>query len=234
MQYSLAVVAVVLASQTVLGQKGVVGDCSPLEIVYARATLEAQGLGVLGGPLLAAVKREVPGATAYAVRYPASGGDASPIKGIEDVLRYFETKPKACPQQKYVLSGYSQGAVVMHRAAPKIEKAILKDRVIATATFGDGGQQATKEKPVYNSPVGPIPVWPEELDGKIIFNCNGKDLTCNPKGDSTADHLKYTSKDYIPKSAKFIGDAYKKAGGAVKGDGEAGGLLVTRATIFNS
>jgi hypothetical protein len=45
---------------------------------------------------------------------------------------------------------------VMYSAAVKLYKSILKDRVIATATFGDGGQQATKAKPVYQSPVGPI------------------------------------------------------------------------------
>jgi len=103
-----------------------------------------------------------------------------------------------------VLSGYSQGAVVMHRAAVKMEKSIL-NRIIATVTvslddlislpsksdelgalvsrrltdvhqFGDGGQQATKDKPIYQSPVGPIPVWPEALDGKIRFNCAKGDL----------------------------------------------------------
>lgn len=58
----------------------------------------------------------------------------------------------------------------MHRAAVKLDKGILKDRIIATATFGDGGQQASKAKPIYESPVGPIPVWPDELDGKIMFN----------------------------------------------------------------
>jgi hypothetical protein len=49
------------------------------------------------------------------------------------------------------------------------------DRIIAAVTFGDGGQQATLEKD-YASPVGIIPAWPKELEGKYLFNCNGKDL----------------------------------------------------------
>jgi hypothetical protein len=64
----------------------------------------------------------------------------------------------------------------MHRAAVQMEKSLLKNRVIAAVTFGDGGQLATKEKPSYNSPVGPIPVWPDELDGRIKFNCVPGDL----------------------------------------------------------
>jgi cutinase len=43
---------------------------------------------------------------------------------------------------RYVLGGYSQGAVVMHRAAMKFTPE-MTSRILATTTFGDGGQQAT-------------------------------------------------------------------------------------------
>lgn len=165
------------------------GGCSPLEIVIgnkypqyqrffcstakinpARATTETAGYGIVCGPFLTAVQRLIPGTTGYAVKYPADFSKTSPDVGVADTLRHINERAVACPDQKYALSGYSQGAVVMHRAAIKLDKTILKDRIIATATFGDGGQQATKEKPIYESPVGPIPVWPEELDGRIKFN----------------------------------------------------------------
>jgi hypothetical protein len=74
--------------------------CSPLEIVYARATTEPQGLGMVGAPLLSATRRLIPGVTAYAVRYPATFGAKSPEDGVRDILAYFERKPKACPDQK--------------------------------------------------------------------------------------------------------------------------------------
>jgi cutinase len=208
-----------------------------------------QGYGIVGGPFLSAVQRAVSGATGYAVVYPAAFGDASPIKGVNDVVKYFSTRPTACPQQKYVIGGYSQGAVVMHRAAVKLAKDILKDRIIATATFGDGGQQATKQKPVYDSPVGPIPVWPEELDGKIKFNCAKGDLTCTPGGTSTLAHMTYGSGSYISDSAKFVAQAYAKSGGAsappaggaasVAAASAAGGagsesMPVTRAMFFRA
>jgi hypothetical protein len=171
---------------------GSAGGCSPLEIVIgmkalsprtftsqvqklttailARATTESAGYGVVCGPLLTATQKLVPGTTGYAVKYPADFSKSSPDVGVADTINHINERAAACPEQKYALSGYSQGAVVMHRAAVKLDKSILKDRIIATATFGDGGQQATKAKPVYDSPVGPIPVWPDELEGKIKFN----------------------------------------------------------------
>jgi len=81
---------------------------------------------------------------------------------------------------RYVLVGYSQGAVVHHRATKEMSNdkatyAAVFERIIATVTFGDGGQQATLEKD-YASPVGLIPAWPKELEGKVRFNCNGGDL----------------------------------------------------------
>lgn len=208
------------------------GGCSPLEIIIGelnynverkganilitvcheigRATAEAAGYGTVCGPFLSAVQRLVPGTTGYAVKYPADFSSSSPDKGVADTLRHFEAQVKACPKQKYVFSGYSQGAVVMHRAAVKMDKSLLRDRVIGTVTFGDGGQQATKEKPIYNSPVGPIPVWPPELDGKIKFNCVKGDLTCTPGGTSTLAHLSYGSGTYVQDSAKFVQQQFQK------------------------
>jgi cutinase len=144
-----------------------------LTFYTARGTTEAQGPGSLGGgsQFINAVKKLIPGTTFYAIKYPASFSSDSPNVGIKDTLRYFDTKPKECPEQLYVLSGYSQGGAVMHMAAVKMDKNLLKNRIVAAVTFGDGGQLATKQNPVYNSPVGPLPVWPEELDGRIKFNC---------------------------------------------------------------
>jgi cutinase len=143
----------------------------------ARGTTEPQGYGTIGGgtKFVDAVKKAIPGATAYDIKYPATAGPESQATGVQDTLKYFETMPKACPNQLYVLSGFSQGGLVMHRSADKMDKTLLKTRVVAAVTFGDHGQQATKEKPIYNSPFGPIPVWPAEIDGRIKFNCAAGD-----------------------------------------------------------
>jgi cutinase len=161
------------------------------------------------------------------VKYPADFSSSSPDKGVADTLAHFQRQVKACPDQKYVFSGYSQGAVVMHRAAVKMDKSLLKERVIATVTFGDGGQQATKARPVYNSPVGPIPVWPSELDGRIKFNCAKGDLTCTPGGKSTLAHMTYGTGSYISSSASYVQRQFQALGGSKsKGVSKAAERLV--------
>ncbi|KAF2403665.1 alpha/beta-hydrolase [Trichodelitschia bisporula] len=213
-----AVLLFVSAALAVPAQKA----CSPVELIWARATTEAAGLGIVGAPLVKATQRLIPGFTYYAVKYPADMSSSSPDKGVADMLNRINGQATACPQQKFVLGGYSQGAVVCHRAAVKMSKDVLS-RIIATATFGDGGQQATKAKPVYDSPVGPIPRWPDELDGRIKFNCNKGDLTCTPGGTSTLAHMQYTSGKFIPESAQFIAEQWKKLGG-----GGAGAAVTAR------
>jgi hypothetical protein len=106
----------------------------------ARPTTESAGNGTLCGPLLNAVQRLIPGTIGYVVNYLTDFSSSSPDKGVADVLRHFKTQAKAYPQQKHVLSGYSQDAVVMHRAALKLYKLIFKERIIATTTFKDRGQ----------------------------------------------------------------------------------------------
>jgi cutinase len=82
------------------GAKGGSGGCSAVEMIFARGTMEAQGFGMVGQPLVAATKSLLPAFTALALKYPAGWGDSSPAQGVKAVLEYLETKPKQCPQQK--------------------------------------------------------------------------------------------------------------------------------------
>jgi len=212
MRYSAALVSSLAAGSALAlpqARGGAKGGCSPLELVVARGSMEPQGNGMTGTPLLRAVQQLVPGTTAYAVKYPADMSSTSPGVGVQDVLRYFASKPKDCPTQKYVLSGYSQGGVVMHQAAPKIPKDILVNRVIATATFGDPGQQATKSK-AGSSPGGGAPIWPDELNNKTKFNCNKGDPTCTPGGNNIGAHLGYTGGTFVQDSAKWIAQKWQE------------------------
>jgi cutinase len=117
----------------------------------------------------------------------------------------------------------------MHRAAVKFEKSLF-DKIIATVTYGDGGQQATKEKPIYKSPVGDIPIWPAELDGKIKFNCAPNDTTCDPKSpDAVTGLIAHTSypnnqAKWMAASAQFVKEAFVKSGG----------VAARRAVVFEA
>ena len=176
----------------------------------ARATTEQPGYGVVGVPLLREVQRLIPGTTGYTVQFKSDFSANSPAEGSADAIRHINSKTKACPQQKYVLSGYSQGAVVVHMAADKLDKSILRNNIIATATFGDPGQLATKAKPGV-SPGGSVPAWPDELQGKIKFNCNNGDPTCTAGGNSFAKHATYMNGAWVPDSAKFIHETFLKS-----------------------
>jgi Cutinase len=87
-------------SKGAFSKGGSSGGCSPVEMIFARGTMEGQGFGMVGQPLVAATRNLIPAFTAVALKYPASWGDASPAAGVKAVVEYFDTKPKQCPQQK--------------------------------------------------------------------------------------------------------------------------------------
>jgi cutinase len=94
---------------------------------------------VVGDPLYAAVKALVPGVTGYKVDYPASFSPGSVDAGRDDVVKHMTEQPKQCPNQKYVMVGYSQGADVMHNGLAKLTDPALHARIVALVMFGDPG-----------------------------------------------------------------------------------------------
>jgi pimeloyl-ACP methyl ester carboxylesterase len=72
------------------------------------------------------------------VAYPAGMAANSKTEGVAKTLSHVQAQAAACPNQKFVLVGYSQGADVMHNAAAKLPEA-LHPRVIAVVMFGDPG-----------------------------------------------------------------------------------------------
>ncbi|KAF2434171.1 alpha/beta-hydrolase [Tothia fuscella] len=182
--------AVVLAlfAPLVLGQIAL--KCSELHLIYARATTEppsgmsgsttpqqfetaasktpTKGFGAAGFSLLQELTKLVPALTAYPVNYPADwSGCSSETKGVNDILTQLSTMAKACPNQKYVLGGHSQGAVVTTSVASKIPKDLLP-RVIAVTMFG-------------------APPCPEVVKGMCRSYCNKGDDICD--GSANAKSL---------------------------------------------
>jgi cutinase len=76
------------------------------------------------------------------------------------VIDRLSTQPFACPDQKYALVGYSQGAVVMHLASANLSMNLFP-RVVALVMFGDPGyKQQTR--------VRSFPVY---LGARLLENC---------------------------------------------------------------
>jgi hypothetical protein len=95
---------------------------------------------IIGDPLWKAVKKLIPDATGYSVDYPASAAPCSGELGAQGVINHLKVQSSQCPDQKYALVGYSQGAGVIHQAMKRID-ASLYPKIVALVMFGDFGNQ---------------------------------------------------------------------------------------------
>jgi type IV secretory pathway VirJ component len=78
--------------------------------------------------------------------------------GVTDVINRLTEQDKACPNQKFALVGYSQGAGVMRGAAPKIPQAIQDRKIAAVVMYGDPGLKRNAK-------------FPPALQSKLFENC---------------------------------------------------------------
>ena len=90
-------------------------DCPDIEVVFARGTNEAPGLGLVGGAFVDSLRGKVGGRSvgAYAVNYPANYDFLAAANGANDASAHIQYMMGACPGTKLVLGGYSQGAAVI-------------------------------------------------------------------------------------------------------------------------
>lgn len=122
-------------------------NCATLDVVIARGTVEPGYLGAaIGDPLYAVLSAQLPvDTTAHRVEYPADLlVPTSMIDGTRAMTGHLIHQAAACPDQRFVLVGYSQGAVVTHGvlgSAPLpgawVLPPELSSRVVAVLLFGD-------------------------------------------------------------------------------------------------
>jgi cutinase len=95
--------------------------CPDIEIVFARGTSEAPGVGGIGQAFVDSMRSQVGGreVAVYPVNYPAASDFNNRIEfartvvdGIRDAGVHVESMAANCPNTRMVLGGYSQGAVV--------------------------------------------------------------------------------------------------------------------------
>jgi cutinase len=179
--------------------------CSDVELVVARGTSEPGTLGVVvGDNVLAETRRALPGrnVTGYAVEYPAGFDPGSPGQGIVDTVEHVTTQAAACPGQKFVLVGYSQGAQVIDGALgvdttgtinggppPAVIPPAVAPRITAVALFGNPIRAIGKQVP---------PAYA----GRTTDICRQGDPVCDPAGIDIFAHLLYFLD--APAAAEFI------------------------------
>ncbi len=185
-----------------VGGGGGTGDCADVELVFARGTGEPQGLGIVGRPLATALARELPGRTvrSFAVVYAAASNQASAGPGATNMTQRIQQVAQDCPETRFVIGGYSQGASVTDiaigiRGAGTRGEAIpdeLESRVAAVVVYGNplGLRRQTIARAA-----------PDFADKAIEF-CNTGDPVCGGGGNFAA-HLAYTRNGTVQEGAEF-------------------------------
>jgi cutinase len=91
--------------------------CADVDVVVARGTFEFPGLGVIvGDRVFSALHHRLPSTSlsSYGVKYPADLVEPRSVQqGNRDLVHHVETQAAACPHQRFILVGYSQGANVV-------------------------------------------------------------------------------------------------------------------------
>jgi cutinase len=166
-------------------------DCPDIEVVFARGTNDAAGLGNVGGAFVDSLRGKVGGRSvgAYAVNYPASFDFLAAADGANDASGHIQYMVNTCPNTRLVLGGYSQGAAVIDVISAVPMPVIgfnsplppdVPDHVAAIAVFGNPSAKL-------GLPLTVSPIW----GGRSIDLCNGNDPICQTNGESLSAHRAY-------------------------------------------
>lgn len=166
-------------------------DCPDIEVVFARGTNDAPGLGDVGGAFVDSLRSKVGGRSvgAYAVAYPASFDFLAAADGANDASAHIQYMATNCPNTRLVLGGYSQGAAVIDVISAVPIPAVgfnnplppnIPDHVAGIAVFGNPSAKL-------GLPLTVSPVW----GGRSIDLCNAGDPICQTDGKSVAAHRAY-------------------------------------------
>lgn len=177
--------------------------CNDVEVVFARGTSEAPGIGRVGEAFVSALRNQVPYRSigVYGVNYPASYDFLAAANGANDASAHIQNVVNSCPDTRLVLGGYSQGAAIIDVITSVPFPAIgftnplpptVADRVAAVAVFGN---PSTK--------IG-MPLTSSPLYGfKSIDLCNAGDPICSD-GSNVPAHRAYGPDGSAAQAAAFV------------------------------
>ncbi|KAF2846959.1 carbohydrate esterase family 5 protein [Plenodomus tracheiphilus IPT5] len=169
--------------------------CRDVTVIYARGTTQAGNVGDVGseGPtFFNALASRLGGTSRLAIQgvtYPANvvgflaGGDAA---GATTMFNLINQAASRCPSTKIVVSGYSQGAQLVHTATQRLTAANAA-RVTAVVTFGDADRDES---------FGPVAA------SKVLIICHEGDNICDNGIIITPEHRNYEID--APTAAAFV------------------------------
>lgn len=210
-----ATVAALVAGAALVGA-GVPGasaaTCSDVEVVFARGSGEAPGLGVLGAPLVRNLSAALAGTSvsSYAVDYAASLDQTSAGPGSRNLVDHVVATAAACPGTRVVLGGYSQGATVVDLAlgirvgltSGTALPSSVTGRVAAVVVFGNPlgmtGATIARSAPAFAA--------------RTKEYCASGDSVCGGNGTWSGSHLSYATNGAVPDAAAFAAGLVRAGG----------------------
>ncbi|UUU20355.1 cutinase family protein [Streptomyces sp. DSM 40750] len=179
---------------TVSAPTATAAACTDIDVVAARGTFEPGTLGfIVGDPVYSALQKKITGKSlsSYKVNYPADLSLTSAAQGNRDLVNHVTSQAASCPNQRFILVGYSQGANVVDNSigissagavvgSPIVATipAALEPKVAAVLLFGN-----------------PIRAIGKSVTGtyqsRTIDFCAAGDPVCESGGGDTGAHLSY-------------------------------------------
>ncbi|MEU4248024.1 cutinase family protein [Amycolatopsis sp. NPDC026612] len=169
--------------------------CTDIDVAVARGTGEPGTLGlIVGQPVFQAVQtRLLPrSVSSYGVNYPADLiQPASVQRGNTDLVNHVRTQAAACPSQRFVLVGYSQGANVVDNSIGISSAGAVVGGPIAATIPADLAPRIAAIL-LFGNPIRAIGrSVTGTYQGRTKDYCALGDPVCQPLGTNILAHLSY-------------------------------------------
>ncbi|MGI5452244.1 cutinase family protein [Streptomyces sp. CA-249302] len=170
--------------------------CSDIDVVAARGTFEPGTLGaIVGDPVYSALQQKLTGRnlSSYKVNYPADLSLTSAAQGNSDLVNHVNSQAAACPNQRFILVGYSQGAnVVDNSIGISSDGAVVGSPIVAT--IPDALAPRVAAVLLFGNPIRALgKSVTGAYQSRTIDFCAQGDPICENGGDDVLAHLSYTS-----------------------------------------
>ncbi|MEV7395115.1 MULTISPECIES: cutinase family protein [unclassified Streptomyces] len=170
--------------------------CTDIDVVAARGTFEPGTLGtIVGDPVYSALQQKLTGRnlSSYKVDYPADLSLTSAAQGNADLVNHVMSQAAACPNQRFILVGYSQGANVVDNSIGISSAGALVGSPIV-ATIPDALEPKVAAVLLFGNP---IRAQGKSVTGtyqsRTIDFCAQGDPVCENGGADVLAHLGYTA-----------------------------------------
>jgi cutinase len=191
-------------------------SCPAVEVLFARGTNEAPGVGATGQSFVDALNARLPGKTVgvYGVNYPASMNFGQAADGVVDASNKVQSIAASCPSTEIVLGGYSQGAAVAGYATTDTVPAAfdlpagitgpmppaVAPHVVAVVLFGTPDAWIMN---LLDRSAPPITIG-QPYVAKTLQLCATGDPVCFPGGLDRSAHSSYKDNGMADQAADFV------------------------------